>query len=370
MEPPDKERHSILIVDDSPDNLALLSSLLKGTYKVKAAVEGRDALEIAGGYDPPDLILLDIMMPVMDGYEVCQKLKENPKTSEIPVLFLTAKSNAPDEEKGLSLGAVDYIAKPISPPIVLARIATHLKLKGARDFLKDQNSFLEAEVARRTRELGIIQDATMIALGSLAETRDNDTGNHIRRTQNYIKILAESLGKHPRFMGQLTGTSIELLYKSAPLHDIGKVGIPDSILKKPGKLEPEEFEIMKTHTTIGRDAIIAAEKRLDSPTSFLAIAREITWSHHEKWDGSGYPRGLAGEDIPLPGRLMAIPDVYDALISMRIYKRAFTHENAVEIIEKGSGSQFDPDICAAFLAISERFKEIARNMRDFTEESQ
>jgi putative two-component system response regulator len=240
-----------------------------------------------------------------------------------------------------------------------------LRLKSVRDFLEDKNAFLEAEVTRRTREIGMIQDVTMVALGSLAETRDNETGNHIRRTQYYIKTLAESLREHPRFRDRLTGATIELLYKSAPLHDIGKVGIPDSILKKPAKLESEEFEVMKTHTVLGRDAIIAAEKCLDSPTSFLSLAREIAWSHHEKWDGSGYPRGLSGDDIPLAGRLMAIPDVYDALISQRVYKKAFTHEAAVEIIENGAGSQFDPDISSAFSAIADRFRDIARNLRDY-----
>jgi putative two-component system response regulator len=360
-----EKKATILIVDDSPDSIVLLSSVLKSTYRVKVATAGDKALSIAEGEDPPDLILLDIVMPVMDGYEACRRLKLNPRTTEIPVIFLTAKSEDMDEEKGFELGAEDYIAKPPSPPIVMARIGTHLRLKSVRDFLKDKNAYLESEVVRRTREVGMIQDVTMVALGSLAETRDNETGNHIRRTQNYIKIIAERLRDHPRFAGQLTDSTIELLYKSAPLHDIGKVGIPDSILKKPAKLEPEEFEIMKRHTILGRDAIIAAERCLDSPTSFLALAREIAWSHHEKWDGTGYPRGLSGDDIPLPGRLMAIPDVYDALISQRVYKKAFTHEAAVEIIEKGSGIQFDPDITGAFLDISDRFKEIARNLRDF-----
>ena len=356
---------TILIVDDSPDSIALLSSLLKSTYRIKVAIAGDKALSIAEGEEPPDLILLDIVMPVMDGYEVCRRLKQNPRTAEIPVIFLTAKSEDMDEAKGFELGAEDYIAKPPSPSIVMARIRTHLRLKSVRDFLKDKNAYLESEVVRRTREVGMIQDVTMVALGSLAETRDNETGNHIRRTQHYIKLLSERLRDHPRFRESLTEATIELLYKSAPLHDIGKVGIPDSILKKPERLEPEEFEIMKTHTALGRDAISAAEKCLDSPTSFLAWAREIAWSHHEKWDGSGYPRGLSGDDIPLPGRLMAIPDVYDALISQRVYKKAFTHEAAVEIIEKGAGTQFDPDIASAFLDIADRFRDIARNLRDF-----
>jgi putative two-component system response regulator len=352
-------RQTILAIDDSADNLALLSSLLKGSYKVRAAISGEAALEALAKDDKPDLILLDVMMPGMDGYEVCARLKRDSSTRGIPVIFLTARADAADEAKGLELGAVDYVAKPFSPSIVLARIATHLQLKAVRDFLMDQNAFLEEEVARRTAEIGMIQDVTMIAMGSLAETRDNETGNHIRRTQNYIKILAERLMGHPRFADALSERTVELLYKSAPLHDIGKVGIPDGILKKPGKLDPSEFETMKTHTSLGRDAILAAESRLDSPTSFLAIAREIAWSHHEKWDGSGYPRGLSGDAIPFPGRLMAIPDVYDALISKRVYKPPFSHEESMALIRAGSGSQFDPDIVAAFDDLEEEVKKIA-----------
>jgi putative two-component system response regulator len=360
----ERERATILIVDDSPDSVALLSSMLKDSYRVKVAITGEKALSIAMGEDPPDLVLLDIMMPGMDGYEACRRLKDDPGTAGIPVIFLTARAEAIDEEKGLALGAEDYIAKPPSPPIVLARIRTHLRLKGIRDFLEDKNEYLEAEVARRTKEVGAIQDVTMVALGSLAETRDNETGNHIRRTQNYIRLLAERMREHPRFEGHLSAVTIEMLYKSAPLHDIGKVGIPDRILQKPAKLEREEFEVMKTHTTLGRDAILAAERNLGSPASFLSLARDIAWSHHEKWDGSGYPRGLSGDDIPIPGRLMAIPDVYDALISERVYKRAFSHAEAVELIRQGTGVQFDPDIGAAFLGISDRFAEIASSFVD------
>jgi putative two-component system response regulator len=359
METLNEKRATVLVVDDSPDNIALLSSFLNAKYRVKVAISGEKALSLVTGDTAPDLILLDIMMPGMDGYEVCRRLKANPLTADIPVIFLTAKTELGDEQKGLELGAVDYIMKPPSPPIVMARISTHLHLKSVRDFLKDKNAFLETEVARRTKEVGIIQDVTMAAMGSLAETRDNETGNHIRRTQNYIKFLAQEMSGHPRFEGQLPASTIELLYKSAPLHDIGKVGIPDNILRKPGKLDPDEFEIMKTHTTLGRDAIIAAEKCLDTPNSFLALAREIAWTHHEKWNGTGYPRGLSGDDIPLAGRLMAIPDVYDALISERVYKQSFTHEVAVEIIATGSGIQFDPDIAKTFMESADRFKEIA-----------
>ena len=230
-----------------------------------------------------------------------------------------------DETKGLELGAVDYITKPISPPIVLARVATHLKIKASADFLRDKNAFLESEVARRTREVSAIQDVTIIAMASLAETRDNDTGNHIRRTQFYVKALAEHLKTHPRFRSFLTEHTINMLFKSAPLHDIGKVGIPDRILLKPGRFTPEEFEIMKTHTTLGRDSIQAAEDRLGMKVEFLHYAKEIAYYHQEKWDGSGYPTGKAGDDIPTSARLMAVADVYDALISRRVYKDGMPH---------------------------------------------
>jgi len=357
---------TILIVDDSPDSIALLSSLLKDLYRVKVAITGEKALEVASANNAPDLILLDIMMPGLDGYETCRRLKSNPETAGIPVIFLTAKTGSFDEEKGLELGAEDYIVKPPNPGILRARIKTHLNLKDMRDFLKDKNEYLEAEISRRTREIKIIQDIVMIAMGSLAETRDNETGNHIRRTQRYMRLLAEQVSRYPRFKGLLNEDTIESLCKSAPLHDIGKVGISDLILKKPGKLDNEEFNVMKTHTTIGRDAILAAEKYLDTSfhSSFLSLARDIAWSHHEKWDGSGYPRGLSGDMIPLAARLMAISDVYDALISERVYKRAFTHEEAVDIIKQESGTHFDPDIVRAFLDISDEFLKIAEFFND------
>ena len=272
------------------------------------------------------------MMPGLSGHEVCEQLKADSRTREIPIIFLTAMTAVEDEKKGLEMGAVDYITKPISPPIVLARVATHLKIKAAADFLRDKNAFLEAEVARRTREVNAIQDVTIIAMASLAETRDNDTGNHIRRTQFYVKALAEHLKDHPRFSRFLTDPTINMLYKSAPLHDIGKVGIPDRILLKPGRFTPEEFEIMKTHTTLGRDAIQAAEDRLGMEVEFLHYAKEIAYYHQEKWNGSGYPTGKAGDDIPTSARLMAVADVYDALISRRIYKEGMPHEQAAQIM--------------------------------------
>ena len=358
------EKATVLVVDDTPDNLALMSALLKDRYKVKVANDGPRALRIAAGERPPDLILLDIMMPGMDGYEVCRRLKAAPATREIPVIFLTARAGTEDEESGFALGAVDYITKPISPPIVLARVETHLRLKASADFLRDQNAFLEQEVARRTREVQAIQDVTILAMASLAETRDNETGKHIRRTQLYVRALAERLRTHPRFAAYLTPAQIDVLFKSAPLHDIGKVGIPDHILLKPGSFEPDELAVMKTHTTLGRDAIEHAEAQLGMPLDYLACAKEIAYCHQEKWDGTGYPQGLAGDAIPISARLMAVADVYDALICRRVYKKAMPHEEAVGIIVDGRGRHFDPDVVDAFLDVVEEFRSIARRFAE------
>ncbi len=354
----------VLIVDDTPDNITLLSALLKDNYKIKIATNGVKALHIASTLPSPDLILLDVMMPEMDGYETCKRLKSNPATAEIPVIFLTAKSQVSDEEMGLKLGAVDYISKPVSPPIVLARVATQLNLVRARNLLQDQNKHLETLVQDRTRKLAKMQDAIIMAMASLAETRDNETGNHIRRTQNYVAALARQLKHLPRFSSELTEENIELLYKSAPLHDIGKVGIPDNILLKPGKLDSDEFEIMKMHTTYGRETILSVERYLGESNEFLRFAREITYSHQEKWDGSGYPENLSGDAIPISARLMAVADVYDALISKRVYKPAFSHEEAIDIMRKGRGSHFDPDILDVFLKITDEFREIALRYRE------
>lgn len=363
------EKPTILVVDDTPDNITLMTGLLKDRYRVKIANNGERALKVAMTGEPPDLILLDIMMPVMDGYEACRHLKENPETRDVPIIFLTAKAEVEDEMKGFELGAVDYITKPISPPIVLARVHTHLQLKRVRDYLKDQNAFLEEEVQKRTREVVAVQEVTILAMASLAETRDNDTGNHIRRTQFYLRALAEKLRRHPRFALILDDdNTIDLLFKSAPLHDIGKVGIPDNILLKPGRFTEEEFEIMKNHTRLGRDAILAAERRLGLELPFLFYAKEIAYSHQEKWDGSGYPEGLSGDDIPVSGRLMAVADVYDALICRRVYKDGMPHEKAVRIICEGSGTHFDPDIVKAFEEIADEFREIARRYEDTEED--
>ena len=357
-------RDTVLVIDDSPEILAIVNELLKNDYRLKAATGGEKGLRLAAAEPHPSLILLDIMMPDMNGHEVCRRLKADRATRDIPVIFLTAMNNEADEEAGFALGAVDYIAKPISGPILRARVKTHLSMKLAADFIKDKNVFLVGEVSKRSKELEFIQDVTILALASLAETRDNETGNHLRRTQHYVRALAEHLQRHPRFSLLLTRTNIELITKSAPLHDIGKVGIPDQVLLKPGKLTSDEFTVMKTHTTLGNEAIENAEREMGRSAPFLSMAKEIALSHQEKWDGSGYPQGLAGERIPISARLMALADVYDALISRRAYKQPMSHEQATEIIRSGRGSHFDPDIVDAFLAIHTQFDDIAARFRD------
>lgn len=358
------EVRSVLVIDDTPFNLTLMSAVLSKHYNVQTASSGQQALDMLQSAPLPDLILLDIMMPAMDGYEVCRHLKTDPATASIPVIFLTANVASDDEEKGFELGAVDYITKPIKQRVVLARIRTHLQLKAAADFLEDKAAFLENEVSRRAREIEAIQDVTILAMASLAETRDNETGNHIRRTQFYVRALAERLRSHPRFSGFLNDHTIKLLFKSVPLHDIGKVGIPDRILLKPGKFTPDEFEIMKTHTTLGRDAIITAERRLGIEVEFLTYAKEVAYSHQEKWDGSGYPEGLAGDAIPISARIMAVADVYDALISRRPYKEPWSHDKAVKLIADNRGTHFDPDIADAFIALQDEFFAISQRYAD------
>ncbi|MFZ4289210.1 response regulator [Variovorax sp. HJSM1_2] len=362
--PSSSQKPIVLVVDDTLDNLLLVSELLKELYKVKIANSGMKALAMAHAQPQPDLILLDIMMPEMSGYEVCAQLKQDPATRHIPVIFLTALNNTEEEKKGLELGAVDFITKPMNPPIVLARVGTQLQVKAAADFLRDKNEYLETEVQRRGRELAAIQDVTILAMASLAETRDSDTGNHIRRTQHYIRLLATQLRQHPRFEAYLNEQTIDMLYKSAPLHDIGKVGIPDRILLKPGRFEPHEFEIMKTHCRLGRDAIQHAEASLGTEVAFLRYAKEIAYGHQEKWDGSGYPEGLAGDQIPISARLMAVADVYDALISRRVYKEGMSHDSAVAVITQGRGSHFDPDMVDAFVAVADQFQQIALTFAD------
>lgn len=356
---PDLSNFTVMVVDDTETNIDILVETLGDDYDISVAMDGQSALEDING-NLPDLILLDIMMPGMDGYEVCEKLKADEATRNIPIIFLTAMTEEQDEAKGLALGAVDYVTKPFSPGLVKSRVRNQLELKRHRDHLEEL-------VRERTQELELTQEATIESMAALAEYRDPETGGHIRRTKNYVKILAEQVKDHPNFKDFLGGDTIELLYKSAPLHDIGKVGIEDSILLKPGKLTDEEFGEMKKHSTYGRKTIQAAVSKLGRD-SFLRYAEDIAYTHHEKWDGSGYPQGLKNGDIPISGRLMALADVYDALISKRVYKAPFTHSKAVAIITEGKGKHFDPDMVDAFLEIQEEFRRIALEFADFDEE--
>ncbi len=349
----------VLIVDDTPENIWILMEALKTDFTVMVAKDGLTALRLASGPNAPDVILLDVVMPGMDGYEVCQRLKTNPQTRNIPVLFVTAQTDTGNEAHGLALGAVDYISKPFQPALVKTRVRNQIDLKKHRDQLDEL-------VRERTKELILTQEVTIEAMATIAEWRDPETGGHIKRTQNYVRALAKHLQQHPDFMEHLTEDTIERLYLSAPLHDVGKVSIPDSILLKPGKLTDEEFEIMKKHTIYGREALANAERRLGG-ASFLRLAREIAYSHHERWDGKGYPQGIAATEIPLAARLMSVADVYDALVSRRVYKAPLEHTEVVSILSAGQGTQFDPKIIDAFLAIQDEFQEIASSFADSAE---
>ena len=354
---------SILVIDDTPANLSLLNQLLRTHYRVRLANSGARGLELASSA-PPDLILLDIMMPDMDGYEVFRRLKALPETAGVPIIFLTAKVGAEDEEFGLAMGAVDFIHKPIAPSVVLARVRIHLQIKTWQTFLEDKSAWLQAEVERRVNEVVHLQEASIRVMVSLAEFRDECTGNHIRRTQDYVRLLAEYLSKQDRDRDALTPEKIDQIAKASPLHDIGKIAIPDHILLKAGKHTPEEFEIMKTHSVKGESMLLQSQRELGDENLMLLFAGQIARSHHERWDGNGYPDGLAGESIPLPARLMAVADVYDALRSRRPYKPAFSHSEAVDILLEGRGKHFDPLLIDAFVALESTFLEIAIKLAD------
>jgi len=366
MMPCDKKefQKTILAIDDTPDNLMLILEVLQDKYKVKTFKDPKKALEYLHGNVCIDLILLDIMMPELSGYDVLKVLKGNQKTKDIPVIFLTALSGEVDEQKGLEMGASDYITKPLSASILRARINVHLENMAAKEFLKSKADYLEVEIKKRTKEILSVQDITILTLASLAETRDIDTGRHLKRTQHYIKILASALKNHPKFMNYLSEDEIETLFRSAPLHDIGKVGIADKILLKPSMLSDTEFEIMKTHTTMGKEAIERAEEEAGFKANFLETAKEIAYCHHENYDGSGYPLGLSGDGIPISARLMALSDVYDALTSRRAYKEAMPHKEALSIIKEERGFKFDPDIVDAFLMCDSDFFEISQRFAD------
>ncbi len=338
---------TVLIVDDNSDNLDVLSGVLRPFYKVKAAINGELALKVAGAKNKPDIILLDIMMPGMDGYEVCRRLKSDPSTANIPVVFVTAKSETKDEQTGFELGAVDYITKPISVPIVLARVSTQLALY-------NQQRELEVLVKQRTQELEDTRLEIIQRLGCAAEYKDNETGLHVIRMSWYSRFLAEQI--------QANADWVELVYNAAPMHDIGKIAIPDRVLLKPGKLDQEEWRIMQTHVECGVEILGEHDSDL------LTMAREIALYHHEKYDGSGYPNGVSGEDIPLSARIVAIADVFDALTSVRPYKAAWPLEKAVALLEEEAGKHFDPVLVPAFIECLPRVLEIKDKYMDSFEE--
>lgn len=311
----DRSRPTLLLVDDEPANLHVLRQILQQDYRLLFARDGQRALELARE-EYPDLILLDVMMPGLTGLEVCRQLKSDPRTLAIPVIFVTALSDTEDESRGFEAGGVDYISKPVSPPVVRARVRTHLSL-------------VRVEELRETR-LQIVQ-----RLGLAAEYKDNETGLHVIRMSHYCHILALAAG--------FTEAAAEELLNAAPMHDIGKIGIPDAILLKPGKLDAEEWKIMQQHVQIG--ARIIGEH----PSGLLRMARSIALCHHEKWNGSGYPQGLAGQAIPIEARIAAIADVFDALTSARPYKPAWSVTDAVSLIQREAGSHFDPQLVELFV---------------------
>ena len=325
-----RDNRTILVADDVPENIELLSSILEGEYNVKVATHGEKVVEIVYSDEPPDLILLDVMMPRLSGHEVCRRIKANGDRYRIPIIFVTTMTSVEDEKLGFDLGAVDYITKPISPPIVLARVRTHLALY-------DQTRELERMVRQRTKELTHSRQQIIRKLSRAAEFKDNETGNHVVRMAHYSMLLAAAI--------KLPEATQELLGLTAPMHDIGKIGIPDHILLKPGKLDAQEWELMKQHPIFGADILGPDDDHL------LRTARAIALSHHERWDGSGYPYGLKGEAIPLVGRIVAVADVFDALITSRPYKRAFSVEETMEYMTTQSGRHFEPLLIDALVSI-------------------
>ncbi|MBF0152136.1 MAG: two-component system response regulator [Magnetococcales bacterium] len=343
-------RKTVLIVDDTPENLDVLKSILSPGYRLQIATNGRLALKIAFSPSPPDLILLDVMMPDMDGHEVCRLLKRDERTSDIPVLFVTAKSDVEDEAFGFSLGAADYLTKPVSLPIVLARVKTHLAFSDKRKLLADQVDLRTAQLKLRTMELEETQIEVIRQLGRAAEFRDNETGMHVIRMSRFAKILAIKAG--------LSEPEAEQIMYAAMMHDIGKIGIPDQILLKPGKLTAEEFDVIKNHPTIGYRIIG------DQPSRLLNMARTIAYTHHEKWNGGGYPQGLRGKKIPLEGRITALADVFDALTCIRPYKKAWSVDDALALISKESGQHFDPELATLFISLKPELLKIMDEHKD------
>jgi putative two-component system response regulator len=353
------ERQVIFLVDDNMTNLTAGKTMLKDHYAVFSMSSGAKLFEILEKITP-DLILLDIEMPEMNGYEALKKLKEKPKTKDIPVIFLTAKTDPGSELEGLSLGAIDYIAKPFSPPLLIKRLENHLLIRNQQMALKDYNDNLQKMVQKRTRQVVELQNSILNTVTEMVEFRDDVTGGHIERTQSYLKLLVDKLLQEKIYWEEVSTWNLEFLIPSAQLHDVGKIAISDAILNKPGKLTPEEFGIMKTHAAIGEVAIEGIMKTT-TEKDFLHHAKIFAGTHHEKWDGSGYPRGLEKLNIPLQGRLMAIADVYDALIALRPYKQPLTTGEAERIILEGREKHFDPVLVDLFLDLAPLFAQVAEH---------
>jgi putative two-component system response regulator len=350
----DNGKNLIILVDDNPANLRIGKNVLAEKYTVATAPSAEKMFSLLEN-NIPEIILLDIDMPEMNGYEAIKILKSKPETKNIPVIFLTAKTESDDELEGLSLGAIDYIIKPFNPALLLKRIEVHLLVEAQRKELQYFNENLQRMVEEKTQSILELQNALLKTMAELVECRDDITGGHIERTQRGIKILLEEIEKSGFYREETKDWNVNLLLQSCQLHDVGKISIDDIILKKPGKLNEQEFDEMKKHSSFG-EKIIEKIETLAKESDFLNYAKTFAASHHEKWDGSGYPRGLKGNEIPLLGRIMAIADVYDALISTRPYKKAFTHEEAVNIITEGKGTQFDPKLVELFVKNSQRFK--------------
>ena len=352
-----REKADILIVDDTPANLRLLGGMLQQhDYGVRPVPNGELALKAATN-QRPDLILLDINMPGMDGYEVCARLKEDPILRKVPVIFISALDETIDKIKAFQVGGVDYVTKPFQIEEVLARVHTHLTIHRLQVELEEHNQTLEAKVAEQVKEISEAQLATIFALSKLSESRDDDTGKHLERVQNFCRILATEAAKLDEYAAAIDEKFIEQIFHACPLHDIGKVAIPDAVLLKPGKLTDEEYGIMQQHTTIGATTLEAVRAQYPRNT-FVVMGLEIARYHHEKWDGSGYPIGVAGSAIPLSARITAVADVYDALTSVRCYKDAFSHEKSCDIILADAGVHFDPGLVEAFHNAMEEFDTV------------
>jgi putative two-component system response regulator len=352
----DNIRKKVVLVDDNITNLTVGKNILINDYDIFTVPSG-EKLFILLERITPDLILLDIEMPEMNGYEVIKRLTAAKSTADIPFIFLTAKHDSSSELEGLSLGAMDYISKPFSPPLLLKRIALHLLVESQKKKLQDYNDNLQQMVEEKTKTIVNLQNAVLKTVANLVEHRDEITGGHVERTRDYLAILTDAMIKRNLHNDEIRSWDIDFFLQSSQLHDVGKISIKDNILLKPGRLTEDEFNEMKNHTVFGVKIIEEIEK--DSPeSSFLKHAKIFAGTHHEKWDGTGYPYGYSGNDIPLQGRLMAIADVYDALISVRPYKEPLSHEAAVKIIVDGKGRHFDPDLTDLFLSIADKFAEI------------